>query len=112
MFWTGNLIALYILFHLADLTWGWTTSEFVRGDVYHNLDVSLSRWPVALIYIAAAVLLAVHLYHGVSSALQSVGLSNPKMQAIRTPAAIAVAAFVLVLNLSFPIAILAGIVAE
>ena len=36
MRWTGPIILLYLLFHLADLTWGWFSDEWVRGDVYAN----------------------------------------------------------------------------
>ena len=35
---------------LEDLTWGWANPDFSRGDVYRNLDASLSRIPVAILY--------------------------------------------------------------
>ncbi len=41
MRWTGPIIALYILFHLADLTWGravHSKDEWVAGDPYHSFD--------------------------------------------------------------------------
>ena len=42
MRWTGPIILLYLLFHLADLTWGWWLGDdFVRGDPYHNVTVLL-----------------------------------------------------------------------
>jgi len=43
MRWTGIIVLLFLFFHLADLTWGWFNPDFVRGDVYYNLDASLSR---------------------------------------------------------------------
>ena len=43
MRWTGIIVLLFLVFHLADLTWGWFNPDFVRGAVYRNLDASLSR---------------------------------------------------------------------
>ena len=47
MRWTGIIVLLFLVWHLADLTWGWVNPDFVRGEVYRNVDASLSRWPVA-----------------------------------------------------------------
>ncbi|MFN0093104.1 MAG: succinate dehydrogenase cytochrome b subunit [Acidimicrobiales bacterium] len=113
MRWTGVIVLLYLLFHLADLTWGWLLGdEFIRGDVYHNLVASLSRIPVALIYIAANIALAVHLYHGAWSLFQSLGLNNPKFNAARRTFASGFAALILVGNLSFPLLTMAGLISE
>ena len=51
MRWTGIIVLLFLFFHLADLTWGWFNPDFVRGEVYRNVDASLSRIPVAILYI-------------------------------------------------------------
>ena len=109
---SGIIVALYLLFHLADLTWGWTDDAFVRGNVYDNLVSSLSRPAVAAIYIIGNTMLAAHIYHGIWSALQSMGFANPRYNPLRRGFATAVAALILVGNLSFPIAILTGIVDE
>ena len=55
MRWSGIIILAFLAWHLADLTWGVpaVNPDFVRGDVYENLVASLSRWPVALLYIVA-----------------------------------------------------------
>lgn len=115
MRWTGTIVLLFIFWHLADLTWGFTMAEghdgFVRGEVYDNLVNSLSRVPVAIIYIVANLALANHLYHGVASMFQTLGINNPRINGIRQPIAISVAALVAVLNISFPLAIQFGIVA-
>jgi len=110
MRWTGVIVLIFVFIHLADLTWGWFNPDFVRGDVYGNVVASLSRVWMSAIYMVANAALAVHLFHGTSSMFSSLGVTNPRLQAVRRPAAIAVAAFVLVVNLSFPIAVLAGIV--
>ena len=112
MRWTGTIVLLFIAFHLADLTWGVepaATGEFVRGSVYGNLVASLERVPVAITYAVANLALGVHLYHGTWSLFQSVGLSHPRFNRWRRYAAWALTAFVVVGNLSFPIAVQVGI---
>lgn len=108
MRWTGIIILLYLAFHLADLTWGFFNPDFVRGDVYRNLQASLSNAPVAAIYVVANIALGIHLWHGAWSMFQSLGLNNPKYNAWRRNFAIGFAVLVTVGNLSFPIAIASG----
>jgi succinate dehydrogenase / fumarate reductase cytochrome b subunit len=110
MRWTGIIILLYLLFHLADLTWGQANSEFVRGDPYNNLVYSLQRPVVAAIYIVANVALAIHLFHGAWSMFQSLGLNNPKYNKAKRRFAQGFALVILVGNLSFPIAVQAHLV--
>ena len=54
MRWGGVLIALYVIYHLLDFTFGRVNPSFVPGDVYHNVVGSLRVWPVAAAYIAAS----------------------------------------------------------
>jgi succinate dehydrogenase / fumarate reductase, cytochrome b subunit len=110
MRWTGVIIGLFVLFHLADLTWGNANPDFVRGDTYRNVVASFERVPVALLYIVANIALVIHLFHGAWSMFQSVGLNNPRWNSWRRGFAIGFAGIVGVLNLSFPIAVLTGVV--
>ncbi|MCP3934471.1 MAG: succinate dehydrogenase cytochrome b subunit [Actinomycetia bacterium] len=112
MRWTGPIIVLYILFHLADLTWGTRSDEFVRGEPYHNMVDSMSSLPVAIIYIVANLAVAIHIFHGTWSAMQSIGINNPRINGIRKPVSMGLAALVLVGNLSFPIMVQAGVLDE
>ncbi len=113
MVWGGTIILLFLLFHLADLTLGVepaATDEFFRGDVYANVVASLSRWPVAILYIVANVALAFHIYHGAWSLFQSLGVNNPRFNVWRRWFAMGFAAVILVGNVSFPVMVLAGVV--
>jgi succinate dehydrogenase / fumarate reductase cytochrome b subunit len=110
MRWTGIIVALFIIWHLADLTWGWANPDFSRGDVYRNLDASLSRIPVAILYIVANIALGIHLFHGTWSLFQSMGWNNPKFNQWRRGAAAGIATIVVVGNVSFPIMTLAGVI--
>jgi succinate dehydrogenase / fumarate reductase, cytochrome b subunit len=110
MRWTGVIVLLYVLFHLADLTWGSANPDYVPGDVYHNVVASFSRWPVALLYVAANLALGLHLFHGLWSLFQTLGLNNPRFNALRRVFAGVFAALITLGNVSFPVAVLAGVV--
>jgi succinate dehydrogenase / fumarate reductase cytochrome b subunit len=110
MRWTGIIVLLFLAWHLADFTWGWVNPDFVRGAVYRNMDASLSRLPVAILYIVANVALGIHLFHGVWSLFQSMGWNNPRFNRWRRGLAIAIATAIVVGNCSFPIAVQAGII--
>ncbi len=110
MRWTGPLVGLFVVYHLADLTWGHFNPDYVRGDPYHNVVASLSNLPVAIWYIVANVALAVHIYHGAWSMFQSLGINSPRFNPLRRRFAQAFAAAILVGNLSFPILVQAGVI--
>src|SRR3954447_305659 len=110
MRWTGVIVLLFVVFHLLDLTWGPANPDFVEGDPYHNVVASFQRAPVAIVYIVANLALAVHLYHGAWSLFQSMGWSHPRFNVWRRRFAVAFAAVIAAGNISFPLAILAGIV--
>jgi succinate dehydrogenase / fumarate reductase cytochrome b subunit len=110
MRWTGPIIALFVVFHLLDLTWGTANPGFRSGDPYANVVASFDRVPVSLVYIAANLALALHLYHGSWSLFQSMGWAHPRYNAWRRWFAIAFAVVVAVGNISFPIAVMTGVV--
>ena len=79
MRWTGIIVVLFLVCHLVDLTWGWVNPGFTSAATpYHNVVASLSRWPVAIIYIVANLALGFHLFHGAWSLFQSLGWNNPR----------------------------------
>ena len=110
MRYTGVIFAIFLVWHLFDLTFTGTGYDYVRGHPYENVANSLSRVPVALLYIVGNLALGVHLFHGVWSLFQSLGWSNPRFNAWRRNIAAGVAAIVVIGNVSFPIAVLAGVV--
>lgn len=120
MRWTGIIVALFVLWHLADLTWGFANNwgaraadgRFVRGDAYGNVVRSFERIPVSVLYIVANIALGIHLFHGVWSLFQSMGWNNPRFNKWRRQLATGFATLIVVGNVSFPIAVLAGIVGK
>jgi len=110
MRWTGIIVALYLLFHLADLTWGFANPDFVRGAAYDNLVASFERVPVALLYVVANIALGIHLFHGAWSMFQSMGLNSPRYNGARKTFAVGFAGLITVANVAFPVMVLAGVV--
>jgi succinate dehydrogenase / fumarate reductase cytochrome b subunit len=112
---TGLTVLLFLVWHLLDLTWGVTNEvggngEFVHGQVYDNVVRSFERVPVSVFYVLANIALGTHLYHGVWSLFQSMGWSRPRFNQWRRAIAVGVASLVVVGNVSFPIAVLAGVI--
>lgn len=110
MRWTGVIVALFLIFHLLDLTWGTTNPDFVRGQVYDNMVASFERVPVAIVYILANIALGIHLYHGGWSMFQSLGWNNNRFNDWRRYFAIGFATLITVGNVSMPLLIVTGVV--
>ena len=110
MRWSGVIVGLFLIYHLMDLTWGIGGAEYTHGEPFENVVASLSRAPVAIVYIVANVLLGVHIYHGAWSLFQSLGLANPRFNHWRRIFAIGFATVIVIGNVSFPIAVLTGFV--
>jgi succinate dehydrogenase / fumarate reductase, cytochrome b subunit len=110
MRWTGVIIALFVIFHLADLTWGSANPDFVRGDPYDNLFNSMERVPVAIAYILVMVALSFHIFHGAWAMFNSLGINNPKYNDWKRAFAAGFALLILVGNVSMPLLIVTGAV--
>ena len=110
MRWTGVIVALFVIFHLLDLTWGTANPDFRSGDPYANVVASFERVPVAIVYVLANLVLALHLYHGAWSLFQSMGWAHPRYNQWRRWFAIAFAVVIALGNISFPLAVVTGIV--
>jgi succinate dehydrogenase / fumarate reductase cytochrome b subunit len=112
MRWSGVIVALFVVYHLMHLTFGNVHPDFRHGDVYHNFVVGFRSPLVSLFYVLATLALAFHLQHGVWSMLQTVGLSHPRYNRLRRAFAYLITAVVVVGNLSFPVAVLTGLLHE
>lgn len=110
MRWGGIIILLYLVFHLADLTWGFANPDFIRGDIYHNLGVSLRRPIVWIAYVAAQGALALHIWHGSWSLFQSLGLNNPRFNRFRRTFASGLTTIIVAGYLVVPVAIAVNLI--
>jgi succinate dehydrogenase / fumarate reductase cytochrome b subunit len=106
MRWTGIIVVFFVIFHLLDITWGPANPDFITGDPYHNVIESFQRIPVAIAYVIANLALGIHLYHGAWSLFQSMGWFGTW----RRPFAIVFAGLIVLGNVSFPLAVMFGVV--
>lgn len=110
MRWGGVILALFVVWHVLDLTVGVVNPDFEAGRPYHNVVVDFQSWWVNLIYIAAVVALGLHINHGFWSAAQTLGVNRPArdltIRAIGATLAFAITAgFVMV-----PVGVMTGLV--
>lgn len=106
----GVLLFVYVVYHLMHFTWGNAHPHFIPGDAYYNLVVGFQSPIVVGIYLIAQVLLALHLYHGIWSALQTLGADNPTYDRWRRPAAALFAGVIFVGFSAVPLAVQAGVI--
>lgn len=110
MRWGGVIIFLFVIYHLLHLTTGTLHPNFIEHDVYHNFVTGFQVWWASAIYIVANLALGLHLYHGLWSMFNSLGLNNPKFNSWKRVFATVFALVITIGNLSFPISVLIGIV--
>jgi succinate dehydrogenase / fumarate reductase cytochrome b subunit len=114
MRWSGVLILLFIVYHLLHFTFGAPVvhPHFVHGAVYHNFVTGFRSPLVSGFYILAMLALGLHLYHGAWSFMQTLGLSHPRYNNLRHALATLLTVVVVVGNISFPVAVLTGLLRE
>ena len=110
MRWGGVIILLFVIYHLLHLTTGQAHPTFIKNDVYYNVVSGFQVWWVSAIYIVAQLALAMHLYHGLWSMFNSLGLNHARFNPWRRVFATTFAVIVALGNISLPIAVLLGVV--
>ncbi|MFO0825391.1 MAG: succinate dehydrogenase cytochrome b subunit [Gemmataceae bacterium] len=125
MMWSGIVVGLFILFHLAHFTFAFVTEvqlpsgetvnylelkdEQGRHDVYSMVVAGFSEpWLVAL-YVVSQVVLFVHLLHGIQSSFQTLGLKNRRFAPLIKALGFALALTILVGNLVIVLGVMAGL---
>ncbi|TVR32001.1 MAG: succinate dehydrogenase [Nitriliruptor sp.] len=110
MRWTGVIVLLFIAYHLADFTWGWVNPAPEGASIYDRVIASFQVPAISAFYLVANLALGMHLYHGVWSLFQSMGWNNRRFNHWRRSLAIGFTVVVVGGNLSFPIAVLTGVI--
>ena len=115
MIWSGPIVAAFVIFHILHLTVGAVLSTRDVGgnpitpDVRFNVISGFQNYAVSGFYIFAMILLCMHLYHGMWSMFQSLGLSHPRYDRKLKKLAAIVAILIAIGNCSIPIAVMAGL---
>ena len=114
MRWSGVIVLLFIVYHLMHFTFGVHAvhPQFVQGDAYHNFVTGFQNPLVSGFYILAMLALGLHLYHGAWSFMQTLGLSHPRYDGLRHTLAAFLTVVVVAGNISFPVAVLTGLLRE
>lgn len=110
MRYTGVILAAFIIYHLLHLTTGQVHPDFVKGNAYHNFVTGFQAPLASAFYIVAQVCLGFHLWHGIWSLTQTLGFSHPRYNAARRSFAMVMAVLVAGVNISYPIAVLTGLI--
>jgi succinate dehydrogenase / fumarate reductase cytochrome b subunit len=111
MRWSGVIFLAFLVFHLADFTWGLQPAApeaWERGHVFANFVETFDRPPVTFFYVLASVLLGIHLYHGIWSMFQSLGMNNPRFNKWRRYLATALSSLITVGFIAPPLAVAFG----
>ncbi len=80
MIWTGLITLAFVVIHLKQFKFGtlYEVGETGIRDLY-RLEVELFANPATVaLYVVAMLLIGFHLRHGISSALQSLGVDHPR----------------------------------
>lgn len=115
MFFSGGILLIFIGFHLAEFTLLWIHPEFAeytdfqgRHDVYRMMVDEFREPLVAYGYIVAMVLLAGHLFHGLSSLFQSLGIRDSRLSFIMEKALPALAFILSIGFVAIPLSVQFG----
>lgn len=109
MMWSGPVVLAFLIFHLLHLTWGTVHPNFQDVHPYENMVIGFRVIPVAIFYVVAVSMLGLHLYHGVWSMFQTVGMNHPRYTPLLKKFS-AYASILLVLGfISIPIAVATGV---
>lgn len=109
MIWSGLLVLGFLVYHLLDLTFGVANPDFREGEVFHNLVVSMGRGAAVLFYVVAVAGLGFHLWHGLWSMFQSLGVASRAFTPGIRRAAAALAALLAMGFAAVPLAVLLGL---
>lgn len=109
MRWGGLALFIFVIFHLIQFTivkpnlyGSGTSAEAIKESPYVMISAAFAMWWVLLIYVLAMVALGMHLYHGVYSASQTLGLNRTAVARARARAIGTVLAAVIVVGFLIP----------
>ena len=109
MFYGGLILAFFIVFHILHLTVGTLHSDFEHGAVYANLYSAFKNPIITIFYVISVGFLGMHLYHGIWSVGQTLGINSAKTNDIFQLAAKGLSVIITLGFASVPLAVLTGL---
>ena len=110
MYMSGPIVAAFIVYHLMQFTFGVGGTPYMESDPYGNVINGFRVPAVSLFYIIAMGLLCLHLRHGLSSMVQTLGLHHPRYTPRLKALAVLAAMLIFFGFVSIPIAVMTGII--
>jgi succinate dehydrogenase / fumarate reductase cytochrome b subunit len=108
---TGLLLLAFVLYHLAHFTFGWVMAGAYDPHDVRAMVIAGFRNPlVTLSYLVAMVFLWLHLWHGVTSLFQSLGICQVKYNRLIKNLGPTISTLVLIGNCLIPLSIWLGLV--
>ena len=115
MIWSGLLLFAFLVCHILQFTLHATPDVVIQVDAQGRFDVftmmreSLRLVPVSTAYVLAIAALFTHLFHGIQSVSQTVGLLNEKTKPLFHIVGITISTFILLGYAAIPLMALAGV---
>lgn len=110
---SGLIVLAFIIFHLLHFTAGVIViGDFQHGKIYHNLRSSFQNPIVAIGYVVVMGMMAFHLFHGVWSLFQTLGLDSPDRNKFLRAFAMMTSVGIAVGFASIPLAFLLGLLPD
>ncbi|NQW30268.1 MAG: succinate dehydrogenase cytochrome b subunit [Ignavibacteria bacterium] len=117
MVYSGLLILFYVIYHLAHFTWGLAHTEYYsyvdslgRHDVYRMVVESFRNPVIVATYSLAMIVTGLHLNHAISSAFQTLGINNRRINGLIRSAGPIVGIALVLGFLSVPLSVVFGLV--
>jgi succinate dehydrogenase / fumarate reductase, cytochrome b subunit len=111
MRWGGVIIAVFLVWHILDLTAGVTNPDFDKGSPYHNVVADFQVWWINVIYFVGVIAIGLHIHHGFWSATRTLGLSRrPGRDAAVRAVGSTMAVAITLGFLAVPIGVMTGLV--
>ena len=113
MRWGGVIITLFVVYHILHFTFGavgFGPGQFTDVSVYRNVVIGFSVWYVSAFYSAAMLALGFHMYHGVWSMFQTLGVGAENTGGFYRALAAASSVLVVLGNISVPTGVLVGLI--
>jgi succinate dehydrogenase / fumarate reductase cytochrome b subunit len=108
MYWSGPILLLFIVYHLMQFTIGTGGTRFVEEEPYDNLVAGFEVPAIAVFYILSMACLCLHLFHGIWSMLQTLGIHHPKYTPLLRFVAKVIAIALFLGFSSIPLAVMLG----
>ncbi|WP_078900388.1 succinate dehydrogenase cytochrome b subunit [Streptomyces sp. SBT349] len=110
MRWGGVIVALFVVWHILDLTTGTVNPNGETGRPYQNIVATFDTWYGNVIYVTAMLAVGLHIRHGFYGAAQTLGAGSATRDRAWKATANVLALVLTAGFLSVPLGVMTGIV--